>query len=112
MHTLPNLELSYIDVDLLKLHPSNARTHSKHQIRKIADSYDEFGITNPLLIDSRNTVIAGHGRLEAAKLRGISRVPIIRLEHLTPDQIRAYILADNKIATLAGWDPEILAIEL
>lgn len=96
----------------LKPYPRNARTHSKHQIRQIAASIKEFGFTNPVLIDRENTIVAGHGRVEAAKLLGITEVPAIRLEGLTPDQIRAYIIADNRLAEKAGWDDSILAIEL
>ncbi len=97
--------------DLLP-YSSNARTHSKHQIRQIAESIRVFGFTNPVLIDSENRIIAGHGRVQAAKLRGLSQVPTIRLENLTEEQVRAYVLADNKLAENAGWDSEILAIEL
>ena len=92
--------------------PRNARTHSKHQIRQIAASIREFGFTNPVLIDHKNTIIAGHGRVEAAKLEGIEQVPTILLENLTEDEIRAYVLADNRLAEKAGWAKEILAIEL
>ena len=90
----------------------NSRTHSKYQIRQIARSIQEFGFTNPVLIDRNNTIIAGHGRVEAAKLLGIEHVPTIRLEALTEDQIRAYVIADNRLAEIAGWDRSTLAIEL
>jgi len=93
-------------------HSSNARTHSRHQIRQIAESVKTFGFTNPVLIDRGNTIIAGHGRVAAAKLLGIDQVPTIRLEGLTDDHIRAYIIADNRLAEKAGWDKTILAIEL
>src|SRR5450631_2768070 len=93
-------------------HPQNARTHSKHQIRQIADSIRVFGFTNPILIDGRNRIIAGHGRVEAAKLLGMEQVPAIRFENLNDEQIRAYVIADNKLAENAGWDRSILAIEL
>jgi len=78
----------------------------------IAESIKAFGFTNPILTDENNTIVAGHGRLSAAQLLGIDRVPTIRLEKLSEDQIRAYILADNKLAEKAGWDESILAIEL
>ncbi len=78
----------------LKPYRANARTHTKHQIRQIADSIVAFGFTNRILIDSNNRIIAGHGRFEAAKLLGMERVPTIRLEGLNEDQIRAYVLAD------------------
>jgi hypothetical protein len=99
-------------VSALKPYNANARTHTKHQIRQIASSISAFGFTNPILIDKNNRIIAGHGRVEAVKLLGIDQVPTIRLENLSDDQIRAYILADNKLAENAGWDRDILAIEL
>ena len=91
---------------------SNARTHSKQQIRKIAESIKNFGFTTPVLIDRTNTIIAGHGRVAAAKLLGMDQVPTIRLEKLSQEQIRAYVIADNRLAEIAGWDKSILAIEL
>src|SRR3954471_3795728 len=95
----------------LKPYERNARTHSKKQIHQIAGSIAEFGFTSPVIIDHTDTIMAGHGRVEAARSLGWSDVPTIRIEHLTPDQIRAYILADNRIAQSAGWDPEILKKE-
>jgi hypothetical protein len=92
--------------------PTNARTLSKRPIRQIADSISTFGFINPILIDSRDTIIAGHGRMRAAQLLGIDQVPTIRLEALTEDQIRAYVIADNRLAENAGWDESILAMEL
>src|SRR5579871_4288124 len=99
-------------VSTLKPYRANARTHSKRQIRQIADSILAFGFTNPILVDSDDRIIAGHGRVKAARLLGMDRVPTIRLDHLSEDQIRAYILADNKLAENAGWDHQVLAIEL
>jgi DNA modification methylase len=90
----------------------NARTHSKKQIRQIADSMLRFGVISPLIADDRGRLVAGHARAEAARLIGLARVPVIRLSHLNETEIRAYILADNKLAEKAGWDREILAIEL
>jgi DNA modification methylase len=107
-----DLTISYLAIDALVSNPCNARTHSRHQRRQIAASIKAFGFTNPVLIDNRNTIIAGHGRVEAAKLLGIDRVPTVRLEGLTQDQIRAYVIADNRLAEKAGWAKEILAIEL
>lgn len=107
-----SLHLEHLPIGSLKPHTRNARTHSKRQIRQIAESIKVFGWTNPVLIDRDNVIIAGHGRVEAAKLLKIATVPVIRLEHLTPDQIRAYTLADNKLAMNAGWDAEILKVEL
>ncbi len=95
----------------LKPYPRNPRTHSNKQVRQIAESIRTFGFNNPVLIDRNEEIIAGHGRVEAAKLLGLESVPTIRLEHLSETEKRAYILADNKLAESAGWDREILAIE-
>src|SRR5207248_9121963 len=96
----------------LRPYPNNARTHSKKQVRQIANSIAKFGFCNPVLIDDAKQIIAGHGRVEAAKLLGIDAVPTCRLSHLSEADKRAYILADNKLAEKAGWDKELLAIEL
>jgi ParB-like nuclease domain len=96
----------------LRPNPRNARTHSPRQIKQIAASIQQFGFTNPVLISDDGEIIAGHGRVEAAKLLGYESVPTVRLSHLTPAQRRAYAIADNKLALNAGWDREILAIEL
>src|SRR6516164_3429318 len=101
-----------VPIGSLRPHPGNARTHSKKQIRQIAESIRQFGFTNPVLIDEHGGIIAGHGRVEAAKLLGLDCVPTVRLSHLNPAQRRAYVLADNKLALNAGWDQELLAIEL
>lgn len=90
----------------------NARTHSRKQLEQIAESIKKFGFTNPVLADGQNRIIAGHGRLEAAKLLGLMRIPVLRLEHMTEAQKRAYVIADNHLAELAGWDNELLALEL
>ena len=92
--------------------PRNARTHSRKQIRQIADSIRKFGFTNPVLINGQKTILAGHGRVEAAKSLGMTAVPCMRIDHLSPDEQRAYVLADNKLALNAGWDEELLALEL
>ncbi|QGY06014.1 site-specific DNA-methyltransferase [Methylobacterium mesophilicum SR1.6/6] len=99
-------------VDRLKFYSGNARTHSKSQIRQIARSIERFGFINPVLISDDDEIIAGHGRVEAAKLLGHSTVPVLRLTHLGPAERRAYVLADNKLALNAGWDRQILAKEL
>jgi DNA modification methylase len=99
-------------VGSLRPHPGNARTHSKKQIRQIAESIRRFGFTNPVLIREDGEIIAGHGRVEAAKLLGLESVPTVRLAHLNAAQRRAYMLADNQLALNAGWDRELLAIEL
>ena len=107
-----DLRVETIAVSALKPFPANARTHSRKQIRQIADSIKQFGFTNPVLIDGTGQIIAGHGRVAAAKLLGMKTVPTIRLEHLSEATKRAYIIADNRLAELAGWDRETLAIEL
>lgn len=91
---------------------NNARTHSDEQVTQIASSIKEFGFNNPILIDKDNGIIAGHGRLEAAKKLGYTEVPTIRLEHLTDTQRKAFILADNRIALNSGWDTTLLSLEL
>ncbi len=99
-------------VERLQPYAKNARTHSDEQVDQIAASMREFGFTNPILVDSADGIIAGHGRLMAAKRLGLSTVPVIVLDHLTDAQRRAYILADNKLALNAGWDEGLLAQEL
>jgi hypothetical protein len=96
----------------LRPYAGNARTHSKKQIRQIADSIKAFGFTNPVLIGDDDEIIAGHGRVAAAKLLGLDSVPTVRLSHLDAVQRRAYGLADNKLALNAGWDRAALAREL
>ena len=100
------------DIAALRPYPGNARTHSKKQIKQIAASIERFGFTNPVLISDDGEIIAGHGRVEAARLLGRQRVPTLALSHLSAAERRAYVLADNKLALNAGWDREILAIEL
>ena len=110
--SIRDLEVETASISLLKPYPHNPRTHTKKQLRQIADSINTFGWTNPILIDAEGGVIAGHGRLEAAKLLGIKHVPTIKLENMSEAQKRAYVIADNKLAENAGWDAETLAIEL
>jgi ParB-like chromosome segregation protein Spo0J len=90
----------------------NARTHSPEQIAQIAASMREFGFTNPVLTNGENGIMAGHGRVMAAESLGLTQVPCIELAHLSPEQQRAYIIADNKLAENAGWDAGVLKIEL
>ncbi|HEY4940662.1 MAG TPA: DNA methyltransferase [Rhizomicrobium sp.] len=99
---------------IAKLRPRarNPRTHSKKQIRQIADSIKEFGFLNPVLVDKDYGIIAGHGRVEGAKLLGMTGVPTVRVDHLTETQIRGYVIGDNKIALNAGWNVELLKLEL
>ncbi len=99
-------------INALRPHASNARQHSKKQIRQIADSIRRFGFTNPVLISSDGVILAGHGRVMAAKELGLREVPTLALDHMTADERRAYVLADNKLALNAGWDQELLASEL
>ena len=99
-------------ITALRPYPRNARTHSRKQLRQIADSIREFGFTNPVLIDEAGMILAGHGRVEAARSLGLTEVPCLRLDHMNEKQKRAYILADNKLAQNAGWDEELLAAEL
>src|SRR5687767_11388332 len=106
------LHIEYRPVAKLTLRQRTPRIHSQKQIRQIADSIRVFGFTNPVLIDGEAVVIAGHGRVRAAKLLGMDKVPTIRLEHMTEAQIRAYVIADNKLAENAGWDRDLLAVEL
>ena len=96
----------------LKPWARNARTHSRKQVRQVADSIRTFGFTNPVLIDAELSILAGHCRVEAAKLLGMAAVPCIRIESMTAAEKRAYVLADNKLAMNAGWDEDLLAEEL
>lgn len=106
------LKITYRPVDDLIPYARNARVHSERQINQIAASIREFGFTVPVLLDGENGIIAGHGRVEAARKLAMDSVPCIDLEHLSETQKRAYILADNKLALNAGWDDELLGIEL
>jgi DNA modification methylase len=106
------LDVEVLSIGSLKPYARNPRTHSEKQINQIANSIREFGFTNPVLIDSDRRVIAGHGRIEAAKLLGIGEVPTIRLDHMTEAQKRAYVIAGNRLAENAGWDRELLGLEL
>lgn len=112
--TLPEstrLKITYRKTGDLVPYSGNARTHSDKQIAQIAASIRKFGFTNPVLIDEDGSIVAGHGRVAAAKQLGIAEVPTIVLGHLTPAERRAYVIADNRLAELAGWDREILKIE-
>lgn len=105
-------EMTLMKVADLIPYVNNARTHSPEQITKLRSSLREFGFINPILIDRANNVIAGHGRLEAAKAEGITEVPCVYVDHLTEAQKKAYIIADNRMAMDAGWDEELLRVEL
>ncbi len=99
-------------VDVLIPYARNSRTHSEAQVAQIAASIREFGFTNPVLVDGEDGIIAGHGRVLAARKLGLEEVPTIRIDYMTEAQKRAYIIADNKLALNAGWDEELLALEL
>ena len=107
-----SMQIESVPVSDLKEYEKNSRTHSDEQVAKIAASVEEFGFTNPILIDESNGVIAGHGRLQAAKRINMGEVPCIRLAHLSESQKRAYVIADNKIAESGGWDDEMLKMEI
>ena len=108
----PNLShqmlIIYRPIDQLKPDPSNPRRHSKKQIRQIADSIKTFGFNVPVLVDADLNVNAGHGRLLACRLLGITEVPTLCLEHLTPAQARAFMIADNRLTEIATWDDRLL----
>jgi ParB-like chromosome segregation protein Spo0J len=106
----PEIEMQ--PIDRLIPYARNARTHSDAQIAQIAASIREFGFTNPVLIDAVGGIIAGHGRVLGARRLGWAEIPCVRLAHLTEAQKRAYVIADNKLALNAGWDEEILALEI
>ena len=113
--TIPTSELPQATmrrIEKLAPYNNNARTHSSEQVHQLAKSIKHFGFIEPILVDAKGMLIAGHGRVEAAKLLGMTTVPTICIDHLTPAQIRAYRIAANRLAELAGWDEEILRIEL
>ena len=107
-----HLKVEYRPIKSLLPYARNARTHSDEQIRQVVASIKEFGWTNPVLIDATGGIVAGHARVEAAKALGLANVPTIRLSGLTEAQRRAYVIADNKLALNAGWDEELLRLEL
>jgi hypothetical protein len=104
--------IEILPLDQLRPWTRNARTHSRKQIRQIAESIRRFGFTNPVLIDGENRILAGHGRVEAARELGMATAPCLRIDHMSATDKRAYVLADNKLALNAGWDEELLALEL
>src|SRR6516225_4865981 len=109
---MPRLSIEYLPISRLKLRTSNPRTHSDKQIDQIARSIQRFGFTNPIIADDEANLVAGEGRLKAAKRLGFSEVPVVRLADMTEAEIRAYVIADNKLAENAGWDRSLLALEL
>jgi ParB-like chromosome segregation protein Spo0J len=109
---MTKLAIKYKKITELTPYSKNSRTHSDSQIAQLVASLREFGFTNPILLDGKNGIIAGHGRLKAAQQLEYETVPTIELGNLTDEQKRAYIIADNKLALNAGWDNELLAFEI
>ena len=106
------MQVVELAVSGLKHYENNARTHSEKQVEEIAASIKRFGFNNPIVIDGENVVRAGNGRLMAAKILGLEKVPTISIAHLTKEELKAYVLADNQIALNSGWDYELLESEL
>ena len=109
---LRRLSVVYQDASALKPRTTNPRTHSKKQITQIANAIRRFGFTNPVLVDDANGIVAGHGRVEGAKAVGLDQVPTVRLSDMSEAEIRAYVIADNRLAENAGWDRALLGLEL
>lgn len=109
---MTHTQISLEDPKRLRPYSGNARTHSRKHVLQIVESIRRFGFNNPVLVSDEGEIIAGHGRVEAAKILGLETVPTLRLSHLSPEERRAYVLADNKLALNAGWDQELLATEL
>lgn len=105
-------KIEFWPLERLQPYARNARTHSQEQIDQIAASIERFGFTNPILVDGQSGIVAGHGRLQAARQVGLEKVPVIRLDHLSDEEKRAYVIADNKLALNAGWDAAMLASEI
>src|SRR5258706_12006630 len=106
------LSIVYQAVSALKPRATNPRNHSKKKIAQIANAIRRFGFTNPVLVDDTNGIVAGHGRVEAAKIVGLDQVPTVRLSAMSEAEIRAYVIADNRLAENAGWDRALLGLEL
>ncbi|ENE4021961.1 TPA: ParB/Srx family N-terminal domain-containing protein [Escherichia coli] len=106
------LKIEYLPVGKLLRYAKNSRTHSDEQVEQLVNSIREFGFTNPVLIDEKNELIAGHGRLAAAEILEMDKIPAIRLSNLSEKQKKAYRIADNKLALNAGWDMQLLAEEV
>ena len=107
-----DIVIEWIATSVLKIYERNARIHSDRQVGQIAESLNAFGFVVPIICDDQDVIVAGHGRLAAAKRLGMTRVPVIRLRHLDDAKVRALRLADNKIASLSGWSQELLTLEL
>ena len=109
---MEQLTIIYQPIDRLQPYAKNSRTHSQKQINQIAKSIQRFGFANPVLVDKGRKIIAGHGRVMAARQLGITEVPTVRLTEMSEAEIRAYVIADNRLAENAGWDRELLGLEL
>ena len=109
---MKTLSIDYQPVSALQPRSTNPRTHSKKQIIQIANAIRRFGFTNPILVDDANGIVAGHGRIEAAKIVGLDQVPTVRLSAMSEAEIRAYVIADNRLGENAGWDRALLGLEL
>lgn len=107
-----DIKIEYVSPESLIPYEKNARTHTPDQVDQICESIKQFGFTNPILISEKKEVIAGHGRLDAAKILKLERVPVIVLSGLSEEQRRAYVIADNKIALNSGWDEDLLLEEI
>ena len=105
-------EMVLVAIDKLIPYINNARTHSPEQINKLRSSLREFGFINPVIVDKDYNIIAGHGRVIAAKAENFTEVPCVLVDHLTEAQKKAYIIADNRMALDAGWDEELLRVEI
>jgi hypothetical protein len=112
LSVLANRKIEHVPITKLKLRENNPRTHSPRQIKQIARSIEQFGFVNPILVDRNKQIVCWHGRVAGAQLLGLKAVPTITLEHLSEENLRAYVIADNRLAEKAGWDKELLAIEL
>jgi len=109
---MSKLNITYRNINDLKPSAGNPRTHSKKQLKQLQRSIKEFGFINPVLVDASDRIVAGHGRIQAAKAAGLTEVPTVSVVHLTATQAKAYLIADNKLALNAGWDDELLKLEL
>ena len=103
-----NLNIKNIDINLIKLREDNPRLHSEEQIKQIANSIEEFGFVNPILIDEDNNILAGHGRFKASETLNLQEVPTLKIEDLTTKQKKALVIADNKITLNSNWDVDLL----
>lgn len=112
MTTTAVTKVEHVNIEILTPYPNNPRTHSASQLDRLVQSLKEFGFTNPILVGDDMQVVAGHGRLIAAQAMNMTTVPVIKLSHLSEDQKRAYVIADNQLALNSGWDDDLLQAEL